>query len=516
MSRKLGDGKRFLTTEERVNIAEGEESLSDSDDGLDMLKKRSGKEEVSFDDYFDAIDQEKTDMISISSDSEGSTPSGPDGKKRKCRTYDQEKGERIAFDDEEDSDAVYNTFKKRKGESRKKAIASTKRAKAKTSKNAVAGRKPKTVIPIRKDKVFGESDDEKDLMEDTLPDYLQKRRNSWTELRERLGNAGLLIPPAYDDIDFSGDERLEKLIERPHLPNMKKQGRYKDIDLRYSGGTIPAPVAQYLRDYQIKGAEFLHELFVYQKGGILGDDMGLGKTIQVIAFLTAAFGKTGDERDDKRMRKLRRLGDDHWYPRVLIICPGSLMANWQSELDRWGWWHTYKYHGHLKDREAALAAAHKGRLEIMITTYATYRLNQSAINGVRWDCVVADECHAIKEKGAEITKAMNDVNALCRIGLTGTAIQNKYEELWTLLNWTNPGRLGPLSTWKHCIAIPLKMGQSHDATNSQLDKARRTAEKLSKNLLPAFFLRRMKSLIADQLPKKSDQVVFCPLTENSN
>jgi len=66
---------------------------------------------------------------------------------------------------------------------------------------------------------------------------------------------------------------------------------------------------------------------------------------------------------------------------------------------------------------------------------------RSKLNLIEWDCVVADECHQLKERTSETTKAMNEVNSLCRIGLTGTAIQNKYEELWTLLNWTNPGRV---------------------------------------------------------------------------
>ena len=181
------------------------------------------------------------------------------------------------------------------------------------------------------------------------------------------------------------------------------------------------------------------------------------------------------------------------------------------ELQRWGWWHVEVYHG--PDKDLALNQAKSGRLEILITTYTTYRVNKSSVNTIDWDCVIADECHAIKERKSETTKAMNEINALCRIGLTGTAIQNNYDELWTLLNWTNPGKLGPLSTWKRVISEPLRIGQSHDATYYQLDKARKTAKKLVENLLPQFFLRRMKSLIADQLPKKIDRVVFCPLTE---
>ncbi|MCF3243882.1 SNF2-related protein, partial [Escherichia coli] len=88
-----------------------------------------------------------------------------------------------------------------------------------------------------------------------------------------------------------------------------------------SGGVIPAPIAQWLRDYQVEGVQFLHERFVKQTGAILGDDMGLGKTIQVIAFLTAAFGKRATNHDAKCMRKIRRFGDDRWYPRILIVCP---------------------------------------------------------------------------------------------------------------------------------------------------------------------------------------------------
>lgn len=436
-------------------------------------------------------------------------------------------GEKIAWSDDDDAEAAYNAFKSRKSLKRKRAAAETKKAKAaatktKAASSSMVGRRKRGSDAVadvarlsldKNDARATDSDSEGQLMDEALPEYLKNRKARFERARERLGEAGLKLPPRYDDVYFSDDERMASLQEKPVLPHLKPCAPYKDVPLPYSAGLVPAPIAQWLRDYQAQGVEFLHELFVWQKGGILGDDMGLGKTIQVIAFLTAAFGKTGDERDAKRMRKLRRAGGERWYPRALIVCPGGLMENWKAELRRWGWWQVYVYHGTPDVKEAALQAASKGRAEIMITTYTTYRMNKSAINTVDWDCVVADECHTIKGRHSEVTQAMNEINALCRIGLTGTAIQNNYEELWTLLNWTNLGKFGSLSSWKTCISHPLKIGQAHDATVAQLATARKTAKSLVENLLPQFFLRRAKALIADQLPKKSDRVVFCPLTD---
>ncbi|KAK8174469.1 DNA excision repair protein [Phyllosticta citribraziliensis] len=415
--------------------------------------------------------------------------------------------------DEYDAEAVYKAFTQRKTLKRKRAAAVSRqvKAKSKAKSSSMVGRKshPKMVFDQDKEdqkarrqkRAYGsDSDNDEDLQglgDEQLPEYVKDRKAQFEKNREKMGENGLMIPPEYEDVEFSDDERLEYLQERPAFPDRKPTREYEDVVLETSAGIIPAPLAQWLRDYQIKGAEFLHEKYVYQKGGILGDDM--------------AFGKTGDERDEKRMRKMRRHGRE--YPRVLIICPGGLMRNWESELKTWGWWHVYVYHGTPDAKEAALRAIQHGSTEIVLTTYSTYRLNKSAINTIDWDCVIADECHTIKSNTSEVTHAMNEINALCRIGLTGTAIQNNYLELWTLLNWTNPGRFGGIVTWKNCISDPLKMGQAHDATYHQLAKARKTANSLVKNLLPQFFLRRMKTLIAHELPKKSDRVVFCPLTD---
>ncbi|KAH8693776.1 putative DNA excision repair protein [Talaromyces proteolyticus] len=441
----------------------------------------------------------------------------------------------ILDDEFNDSQATYERFKNRNSIRRKRT--SLKARKARKERDSLKG---KETVKVKKEREASTGDtlvgrvlsrnaaprqpkrpmreyteelvsSEDELMEYTLPDFLQRRRSQFDSRMERLRQGGLRLPPTFDNVNFSDDENLEFLKEKPAFRDLKPPAQYKDIPLPYSLGLIPASIAQWLREYQVDGVSFLHELFVYQKGGILGDDMGLGKTVQVIAFLTAAYGKTGDERDSKRMRKLRRSGDNIWYPRTLIVCPGTLIENWKSEFQRWGWWAVGVFHGDRK--EEALQAARAGRLEVLVTTYVTYRMNKDSINMVEWDCVIADECHQIKERKSETTIAMNEINALCRIGLTGTAIQNKYEELWTLLNWTNPGKLGPVTAWKNAVAEPLKIGQSHDATLYQLSKARKTAKKLVQNLLPEFFLRRMKTLIADQLPKKSDRVVFCPLTE---
>lgn len=414
-----------------------------------------------------------------------------------------------------DGAEVYQKFKNRDATRRKAVAAKSRKARAAVAaaskkKDSLIGKKPrKNAKDQSKKREWDQVSSDEDLMEHTLPEYLKKRRTKFDQRMDQFKAAGLKLPPSYDDVDFSDDDRLHKVKEKPDFKSTPAR-KYVDITLPYSLGLIPASIAQWLRDYQVEGVAFLHELFVYQKGGILGDDMGLGKTVQVIAFLTAAYGKTGDERDAKRMRKMRRRGDRSWYPRTLIICPGTLIQNWKSEFDRWGWWHVDVFHG--SDKDSALQAAASGRVEVLITTYTTYRINQDSINMIEWDCVVADECHTIKERKSGITQAMNEINALCRLGLTGTAIQNKYEELWTLLNWTNPGKFGPVTAWRTTISEPLKIGQSHDATVAQLSKARKTAKKLVENLLPEFFLRRMKTLIADQLPKKSDRVVFCPLT----
>ncbi|KAK4627122.1 DNA excision repair protein ERCC-6-like 2 [Fulvia fulva] len=418
-------------------------------------------------------------------------------------------GERVEWTDDDEPAPVKSKSKTKSNskpkQRREKQSREPPKKRTKTTGKSMVGRKATST----KRKITSSGEEEDDTLDDILPQYLCDRAAEWETHLGATAEDGLCYPPRLRD----EESQRTHLDTRPVLPDhIPKSGPCEPIDIGDDASTIPGPIAQYLKPYQVDGADFLYKKFLYQKGGILGDDMGLGKTIQVIAFLTAAFGKSANEMDQKRMRAIRRQADDDWYPRVLIVCPGGLMANWRNELERWGYWHVDTYHGGKKVKEAALATAHSGRLEIMITPYQTYTNDESAINTIRWDCVIADECHMFKNRRSDVCKAMMNVNALCRIGLSGTVIQNKYEELWVLLNWCSPGRLGPMINWKNKICIPLKMGQAHGATNTQLATARNIAERLVKNLLPKFFLRRTKALIAHQLPKKSDRVVFCPLT----
>ncbi|PVI02162.1 hypothetical protein DM02DRAFT_560210 [Periconia macrospinosa] len=515
-------------------VAESQGS-SDGDDGLDIIK--TTRRELDMSQYIEELTQSQSQSQDAdrkkthsqdTTDDEGVTEVSRSQFKRQKRrinrqAHDTDDGrkkdstseEEDIFDFFDDGDDAYEKFKNRTTMKRKRAAAETNRIRAKKKSRAeaatsVVGRKVRAKKAAAGPSFNPDADaddlDNETFLDEPTPKYIDDRRKALKKLHE----AGLRYPPNFDDIGFSdSDSDSEKpLLDKSIKPQQPK----RDIIFKSSKGVIPAPIAQWLRDYQVDGASFLHERFVKQTGAILGDDMGLGKTIQVIAFLTAAFGKTATKRDSKFMRAIRRYDDERWYPLVLLVCPGTLMQNWEDELCKWGWWHVSRFHGQPADRAAVLSSAKKGSLEIMITTYDTYRNNEGTINTINWDCVIADECHQLRNKASEITKAMNKVNALCRIGLTGTAIQNKYEELWNLLNWARPGAYGSAQEWKQMISIPLKMGQAHDASHQQLADARSRADELANDILPGVFLRRMKTLIADQLPKKSDRVIFCQMT----
>lgn len=178
-------------------------------------------------------------------------------------------------------DDAYENFKKRKSLKRKREATSNRKARSKIGDRArKQTTKPKNPRTYRQDPDVSSDDS----VEHVVPEYLQKRRARFEKRTAVLREAGLKLPPKYDDVDFSDDDRLADLQERPDFPRATPAAENKDKQLPYSLGLIPAPIAQWLRDYQVQGVAFLHKLFVYQSGGILGDDMG---TVAVIIWCSS-------------------------------------------------------------------------------------------------------------------------------------------------------------------------------------------------------------------------------------
>ena len=277
---------------------------------------------------------------------------------------------------------------------------------------------------------------------------------------------------------------------------------------RFGSGQIHSAFNAKLRPYQRDGVRFLWDRVGRDAGGILCDDMGLGKTVQVIGLLSSLYDKTGAS-EDKRLIAEMKLGDRRVEP-SLVICPGSVLCNWESELDTWGQFYHLRYHRH--ERNSTLTQARDGRVEVVLTTYDMVREHSDSLNSVTWKVLIADECHKIKEVSSGVTRALKCLPVQARVGLTGTALQNNYEELWCLLDWANPGCLGSMDHFKSEFSQPMVRGFRQDASKEELTLARAKQKKFNV-LKKTWLIRRTKnSVIADQLPKKTDQIMFCGLS----
>ncbi|EIE19153.1 hypothetical protein COCSUDRAFT_20093, partial [Coccomyxa subellipsoidea C-169] len=277
---------------------------------------------------------------------------------------------------------------------------------------------------------------------------------------------------------------------------------------------VPGSINRYLREYQREGIQFLFRQYALKQGAILADDMGLGKTVQTIGFVAAILGKTGTSADlqpapaDANSRQKL----------ILIVAPSSVLTNWQREFSTWGAFRVGIYHGSAESRAAAVQSILHGTAEIMLTTYDTFRINIDRLQEIDWHVAIFDEAHKLKNKRVSTKNdnistygAATSLRTKRRYGLTGTAMQNDYQELWSLLHWANPLKMGAWDQFLEHYVNPMKQGQKRDCTDLQLAKAQKRQVQLDK-LLKCFLLRRTKeSTIKDQLPKKTDNIVFCKL-----
>ncbi|KAG9311072.1 P-loop containing nucleoside triphosphate hydrolase protein [Chiua virens] len=340
------------------------------------------------------------------------------------------------------------------------------------------------------------------------------------------------VSPSRSDSETESESEEDMIANpaftpRPAFPLREDQKYLGPLVLnREKGIMIPAAINTYLREYQREGVRFFWDLYNQGRGGVLGDDMGLvGKTIQVISFLSAIMKKNGDQRDLNRRRNyVSELQDgvewrkhrtlppaDTVWPTCLIIAPSTVVGNWEREFEMWGYFEVGSYIGSPAHREEVLTDFRMGRLDV-VTSFDLARRDIAVLDELPWSVIIVDEAHRVKNPRSKITLAYHQFACMRRFGLTGTAIQNSYNELWTILDWTNPGKLGSTKQWKGYIVKPLTMGQSAHASEEERTKALAVARILKEHLLPNFFKRRTKEIIKNQLPTKIDEVMFCPLT----
>jgi non-specific serine/threonine protein kinase len=259
-------------------------------------------------------------------------------------------------------------------------------------------------------------------------------------------------------------------------------------ELRQPGvASVPAALRATLRPYQEAGVAWLDALTRLQLGACLADDMGLGKTIQVLALLL--------------LRKQRGPAQ----PPALLILPASLLANWKSEAEKFApslqcrFVHPSQLPAAELQKAAENPAAFVAGADLVLTTFSMVaRLNW--LNALAWSLIVVDEAQALKNPGARQTRAVKQLKGSARIALTGTPVENRLSDLWSIFDFVNPGLLGSVKSFREFVK------RLETRAEGQFAPLR--------NLVKPYILRRLKSdkSIVNDLPDKVELQAYCNLS----
>jgi superfamily II DNA or RNA helicase len=297
------------------------------------------------------------------------------------------------------------------------------------------------------------------------------------------------------------DGEFVDVVTEGALANMADRLRLLATGTPTPLGPPPALVGE-LRPYQLRGLAWLVAMSELGLGGCLADDMGLGKTVQVIALhlhrlddrLRAHDKPAATKPSSRKAQRTRQVARSAIEPdprpstAMLVVCPTSLLGNWERELERFApSVPVRRFHGgnrHLVDLEPG---------EVVLTTYGIVRREHKALAQAGFAIVVADEAQHAKNPLSDTARALRRIPAQARIALTGTPVENRLTELWSILDWTTPGLLGPLEHFRRTVAVAVERNQDKEAT-----------ERLSNAVRP-FLLRRKKTdpVIAPDLPERT-------------
>ena len=241
-----------------------------------------------------------------------------------------------------------------------------------------------------------------------------------------------------------------------------------------------------LRPYQLYGYSWLAFLRKWGMGACLADDMGLGKTIQTISLLL---------REKGTKKKLSAP--------VLLIAPTSVVTNWEREIGRFApGLKTYVHRGATRLKGGEMREAVKDQ-DVVLTSYPVARLDAESFQSTKWLAVILDEAQNIKNPDAKQTQAIRKIGADFRIALTGTPVENRLSELWSIMHFLNPGYLGARKQFRENFAMPIERYHDEEAI------------KQLKQLTTPFILRRVKTdpRVISDLPEKVETKVYCTLME---
>ncbi len=247
---------------------------------------------------------------------------------------------------------------------------------------------------------------------------------------------------------------------------------------------LPRTLQASLRPYQERGYAWLCTMGSLGLGACLADDMGLGKTVQALAFF---------------LHQLET--NPHDARPALVIAPTSVVGNWEREVSRFApALNVVRHYGTARDGDGLAALAGPGTL--VVTSYGHLRRDIAELSSVSWSTVVLDEAQNIKNAASATARAARRLQASCRFALTGTPVENRLAELWSILDFANPGLLGPLEKFRREYAVPVERYGDD-----------RAAERLRRIVGP-FLLRRLKSdpAVIQDLPPKNEMKVVCTLT----
>jgi superfamily II DNA or RNA helicase len=314
-----------------------------------------------------------------------------------------------------------------------------------------------------------------------------KLRGQWVVLDERQRRRLAAPPPTPSMVeilaaaaieDFETDDAL--LFEEEGIASFTLKGLVADAAAEFKALSDPQPVDEpegltaSLRDYQKIGLGWLQSLVRLGTGGVLADDMGLGKTIQILALHAEVEGPT------------------------LVVCPTSLITNWEREAAQFvPDANVVRYHGSNRQ-----LPDHLEPKTIVLTTYGVVRSDAEALGERVWNLVVADEAQAFKNPKSRTAKSMALLGGRVRVALTGTPVENKLLELWSITSWVMPGYLGTISEFRRTYSTPIER-----------DVDGKARLRLKHRMAPLLLRRRKTDPgIAPELPDKLEHDVVVPLT----